>query len=263
MSSPPRSRRTIALTTAPLLLGSLALLALGTPAGANPTCAVGAMTNPPPCCESGATPTMGADQACCPKGPSTDAMGTDTQQCCQGSSGTLATMGDTQTCCQGDMVSLGAYSYLVNGSPAALSSAKAGDSLTVLFHLDGQCGKLRLSFVSYNTTADHNLPDQTVFSSDTGLFGPGDHQLTIKVPPCFFQIDFVYGKVIEHFDPAHGVTYHDEGRFIDGSTGGSECVPQTTTTSTTEIPFFPSAAALTVGVLGAVGGTLFVLRRKL
>ncbi|MEA3204218.1 MAG: hypothetical protein QOI63_1898 [Thermoplasmata archaeon] len=36
-----------------------------------------------------------------------------------------------------------------------------------------------------------------------------------------------------------------------------------TTTTSTEIPVFPSAAALAVGVLGAVGGAAFVLRRRL
>jgi hypothetical protein len=37
----------------------------------------------------------------------------------------------------------------------------------------------------------------------------------------------------------------------------------TTTTTTTEIPFFPSSTALLVGAAGAIGGSLFLLRRRL
>jgi len=41
-----------------------------------------------------------------------------------------------------------------------------------------------------------------VFDSDTGTFGAGRHSLTIVVPDCFFQVDFVGGKVINHFGPS-------------------------------------------------------------
>lgn len=144
----------------------------------------------------------------------------------------------------------------------------AGDEVTVVFTLEG-CGEKTLSFVSYAATEDFALEDQVVFDSDTGTFVEGVHTMDVIIPPCFYQVDFVFGGVIEHFNPPT-VTYHAEGRFIDGTQGGMECPPETTTTPpptttgpSTEIPVFPSAAALAIGVGGAVVGSLFLLRRRL
>ncbi len=187
---------------------------------------------------------------------------------------------------------------------------QAGDEVTIVFTLEG-CGNKVLSFVSYNATANFNLPDQTVYSSDTGNFTAGIHTMDVIVPPCYYQIDFVFGTVIEHFDSAAGVTYHGQNRFIDGTVGGNACPPptceatnscppptceatntcpppaceatntcpppsETTTTtgsttstgttgptSTTQIPVFPSGAAVALGVGGALAATFFVLRRRM
>jgi hypothetical protein len=171
-----------------------------------------------------------------------------------------------------DGPTISAYHYEIGGvsyDHLTGTNTHAGDTVTAVFTLSG-CGEKQVSFVSYNTTADHNLPDQTVFDSDTGTLTAGSHSLTIQVPPCYFQIDLVYGPVIEHFNPPT-VTYHAQNRFIDGLVGGSECTTtttsttttSTTTTTTTEIPFFPSAAAMAIAVGGAVLGSVFMLRRRL
>jgi hypothetical protein len=168
------------------------------------------------------------------------------------------------------------FHYEVGGNTVTLANVHAGDAVSVVFTLNDGCSARQLSFASYNTTSNpSDLDAQTLFDSDTGTFGMGTHTLTVTVPPCYYQLDFVWGPVIEHFDTAHGVTYHGRqtytefpNDFIDGSTGGAACGTQTTTSSsttntTTQIPFFPSATALLVGVGGAALGTLFMLRRKL
>jgi hypothetical protein len=187
----------------------------------------------------------------------------------------------------------------------------AGDDVTVVFTLLG-CGERTLSFAAYDAVADlSDLPAQTVNNADSGDFGNGTHTMDVIVPPCFYQLDFVFGKVIEHFAPDEGVTYHGQQRFIDGTAGGQACTTtsstsgttsdtttstttsteSTSTTSTTsttsettsttsettsttsgtttspttstQIPFFPSGTAVVLGLVGALGGALVMLRRRL
>jgi hypothetical protein len=91
-------------------------------------------------------------------------------------------------------------------------------------------GTIKLSFVSYDATTNLNLADQTVFDSDHGYFGPGYGKLSITVPSCSYQLDFVYGSVITDFLPA---TYHGQDRFISGATKSRACVPEPSKTVTT------------------------------
>jgi hypothetical protein len=176
-----------------------------------------------------------------------------------------------------------AHHFEVNGKTVPLDGAHvhSGDTLTVKFTLNDGCSERRLSFAAYNTTTNQgDLDAQTLFDSDTGVFGMGEHSLTVTVPPCYFQLDFVFGTVIEKFDTAHGgPTYHTRqtytefpNDFIDGLVGGAACETHTTTTTssstttkttTTEIPFFSTTAALLVGVGGALAGVALVLRRRL
>jgi hypothetical protein len=172
--------------------------------------------------------------------------------------------------CDGTIALTGYHYFVLNGvnyTHLADIPLHAGDDVTVVFTLQG-CGEKTLSFVSYNATSDFNLPDQTVFGSDTGSFTEGTHTMDVIVPPCYYQIDFVFGAAIENFNPDGGVTYHDEGRFIDGTQAGQACETHTTTstttgTTTTSIPFFPSGMAVALGMGGALAGTLVVLRRRL
>jgi hypothetical protein len=133
------------------------------------------------------------------------------------------------------------YHYVLKGVEYnRLSDAKshlmAGDEITVVFNVSPDCGNRELSFVSYNATSDFNLKDQTVFDSDTGTFHGADNHMAIKTPPCWWQMDFVMGGVIQKFSPPEG-TYHAQKRFIDGTTGGRSCdTPTPTPTETSSSP---------------------------
>jgi hypothetical protein len=46
--------------------------------------------------------------------------------------------------------------------------------------------------------------------------------MTVVVPRCYFQIDFVCGSVIDHFGPAgSNIFYSAEDRLISADNGGS------------------------------------------
>lgn len=132
--------------------------------------------------------------------------------------------------CEGTMELTGYHYFVLDGvnyTQLADIPLNAGDEVTVVFVLEG-CGEETLSFVSYNATANHNLPDQTVFESDTGNFTAGTHTLDVTVPPCYYQLDFVFGAPIVHFDGTSAGTYHGQDRFIDGVQGGQACeAPET------------------------------------
>ncbi|MEA3190703.1 MAG: hypothetical protein QOD77_1285 [Thermoplasmata archaeon] len=117
-------------------------------------------------------------------------------------------------------------SYTVDGTTYASldGNVVAGAVVTVTFTTTQGCEAL-YSLVSYNADADFDLESQTVFDSETVETGVDTYTLTVTVPDCYFQVDFVGGAVIEHFTPPEG-TYHGEGRFIAGDTGGdTECLP--------------------------------------
>lgn len=164
------------------------------------------------------------------------------------------------------------FYYVIGGQnyTSLPTNLTPGAVIDANFNLGAECSHV-VSFVSYNATAGFALPPQTVFSFSTGEFGPGNHSLQITVPPCYFQLDFVYGPVITQFNETSG-TYHGGHRFIGGRTGGSECLPPTssssttttseTNTTTTEVPFFPSAVALSIGVGSLALVSFLMLRRR-
>jgi hypothetical protein len=107
--------------------------------------------------------------------------------------------------------------------------------------------------VSYDATTNLNLNDQTVHDSDSITLNQqgGGYALTVEVPECSYQLDFVYGDVIENLDPA---TYHGQNRYISGAQQSRECP--------VEVPFFPSTGALVMGVLGSLGAVGLLLHRR-
>ncbi|MHB8634353.1 MAG: hypothetical protein ACYDBQ_10405 [Thermoplasmatota archaeon] len=131
--------------------------------------------------------------------------------------------------CQGANVTLVSYSYVVNGhAQSRLQDGSGplvhqGDSVTVNFDLAG-CNSARYSFVSYKATPNFDLTLQSVYSQATGNFSAGASSMSIVVPPCFFQIDFVTGPVIQHFYVPPDITYHARQSWIDGiQSGNSVC----------------------------------------
>src|SRR6185437_7758385 len=69
-----------------------------------------------------------------------------------------------------------------------------GDTVTANFAV-AKNSSVTLSLVSYHApsaTFDATTANQQVVAdSKTGTFGPGAHSMTVTVPDCYFQIDFV------------------------------------------------------------------------
>ena len=127
-----------------------------------------------------------------------------------------------------DRSSLTAVSYTINGTRTVSSLAgqvAEGDSVTA--HVTVAAGRsVTLSLVSYEAPAPtsnaENLQLQEVFELATGTFGAGAHSLTVKVPDCYFQVDFVGGAAIDRFGPAgSNILYGVQGRLIGFANGGS------------------------------------------
>ena len=110
----------------------------------------------------------------------------------------------------------------------------AGGTATVSFTLAGGCQNVKLSLVSYKApgpTFDANTADQqTVHDSKTVVLGAGNHTLSVAVPNCYYQVDFVYGDVITKFGPAGSSNFYSaQGRLIKARNGGTaSCSPPPT-----------------------------------
>ena len=121
---------------------------------------------------------------------------------------------------------------------AQLSSSSeigiSGGSATVSFAVAAGCSNIKLSLVSYKAPGpafDASTADQqTVHDSRTVLLGAGNHTLTVAMPNCFYQVDFVYGDVIAKLGPAGSSNFYSaQGRLIKARNGGTgSCAPPPT-----------------------------------
>lgn len=137
-----------------------------------------------------------------------------------------------------DKTALTNISYAINGTTTVtdlLGNVQQGDTVTA--HFTVKTGKtIELSLVSYKATAPYsdaeNLQHQKVFQVATGVFTAGTHALTVIVPDCYFQIDFIGGKVISPFGPAgSNILYGAQNRLISFDNGGTKpCDCETTGT---------------------------------
>ena len=125
------------------------------------------------------------------------------------------------------------YDFLINDSARSISDLRDGvnhgDHVTANFQVNPSCENVQLSLVSYKApsdTFDENTADQqTVYQQQTGVFNgsTSTYSLEVDVPPCYFQIDFVKGPVIEHLGPAgSGNFYSAQGRLISADNGDPE-----------------------------------------
>lgn len=155
----------------------------------------------------------------------------------------------TGTCAQTWPNDVTNYSVTAGGSTfSKLSSVKSGDTVVVHFTVMPNCHE-QLSLASYEATSldtsQSGVLSQTLFSSDTGTFGSGSWTLSVVIPSCMYQVDFVRGGVITHFGPIGSNNYY-AGKIFDTAVGGtSECVSgnsqsTTTTTSTTSLTNQPN-----------------------
>lgn len=125
--------------------------------------------------------------------------------------------------------------YTVDGvtSGNLASVAKPGKNVRVCFTVPKSTGFSTYSFVSYSAptaTFDRLTASlQKVFSFQTKNVGPngGDVCFEIKVPDCYYQIDFVKGCVIENLGPANSSNFYgDQARLLATATGGTApCTP--------------------------------------
>jgi hypothetical protein len=134
-----------------------------------------------------------------------------------------------------DKTAISDITYTINGKTTVTTltgNVKEGDKVTVNFTV--KAGKtVELSLVSYKATAPfsnaQNLQYQRISDLATGKFGAGKHCLTVTVPKCYFQLDFVGGKAIDPFGPAgSNILYGAQDRliaFVNGGTKACACEP--------------------------------------
>ena len=124
-------------------------------------------------------------------------------------------------------------SYLISGTAGKKTVANLagnvhqGDTVTANFTVAAGA-YVTLSLVSYHApgpvTTASNIALQEISQVQTTTFGSGKHSLTVTVPDCYFQVDFVGGLAIDHFGPAgSNILYQQEGRLISADMGGDHC----------------------------------------
>ncbi|MDB5320609.1 MAG: sdrD 1 [Phycisphaerales bacterium] len=121
-------------------------------------------------------------------------------------------------------------SYLINGTTVVdqlRGSVHQGDTVQVIFTVPSGAATHQFSFVSYtapgSTFDADNAHQQMIYNSDTGVFGPGVHSLTVTAPDAYFQIDFVCGEIIDHLGPAgSNIFYTPQGRLLGADNGGTQ-----------------------------------------
>jgi hypothetical protein len=112
-----------------------------------------------------------------------------------------------------------------------------GGGAQVSFTVAAACAGVEVTLVSYaapSAAFDESAADQQVLfraTTMTALSGP--QLLTVEVPDCFFQVDFVYGPPLQTLGPAGtGNFYGAQGRLILFATGGVNSCSTSTTTAT-------------------------------
>ncbi|MBJ7596238.1 MAG: hypothetical protein JF886_15525 [Candidatus Dormibacteraeota bacterium] len=143
------------------------------------------------------------------------------------------TGGTTDSVCASSSPQLSDVSFLLGGSKTVSNlrgQAAAGEIVKATFTVPANCS-MQLSLASYTaplpyfTTA--SAPQQTLFDSQTGTFTGGVHSMSITLPTCMYQVDFVHGAVLSHFGPDFY-----EGRLISADNGGTTSCSATTSTPT-------------------------------
>ena len=135
--------------------------------------------------------------------------------------------------------------------------AQPGKTIKVCFTVAKGTGFSTYSFVSYKAPAptfNRLIADmQVVFDRQTVVVGPegGNRCMEIKIPDCYYQVDFVKGCVIEKLGPANSTNFYtDQNRLIATTTGGSApCAPicAVNPAAVTNIKYYllPNATAFT------------------
>lgn len=100
-----------------------------------------------------------------------------------------------------------------------------GDTVEVQFTVNSGHTDM-FSLVSYTAPGSSfsasTASQQRIYQDSSAVFGPGVHTLTVLVPPCYFQVDFVCGAAIDQLGPAgSNIFYSAQGRLISADNGGT------------------------------------------
>jgi hypothetical protein len=121
-------------------------------------------------------------------------------------------------------------SYTVNGTCTysdLRGNTNQGDSVTVTFTILSGHEAHRYTLVSYTAPSaafdPNTASQQQIFDLDTGVFGPGTYTLTVNIPDCYYQIDFVCGAAIDRLGPAgSNIFYSAQERLISADNDGTQ-----------------------------------------
>lgn len=102
----------------------------------------------------------------------------------------------------------------------------AGGVATVHFTVAAGCSGVQLSLVSYqapsSTYNEQTASEQVLYRSATDTFDSGSYTLSVAVPSCYYQVDFVYGTPIQQLGPAGTNNFYGkQGRLIEALNGGT------------------------------------------
>jgi hypothetical protein len=117
----------------------------------------------------------------------------------------------------------------------AIQGASQGGTASVDFTVAADCN-VQLSLVSYQapaaTFSEDTASQQTIFDTATATLAAGAHTLSVDVPNCFFQVDFILGSPIATLGPAGSSNFYSaQGRLISAMNGGTaQCSAGTTDT---------------------------------
>jgi hypothetical protein len=150
---------------------------------------------------------------------------------------------------------------MVKAGPIAIS----GGTASVAFVVAAGCRDIQLSLVSYKapsaTFVEATADQQQLHDAKTQTVSAGTYTLSVAVPSCYYQIDFVYGTPITKLGPAGTNNFYGkQNRLIAAANGGtSSCTttpppPPPISTPTPPSPVSP-AVAVVLTKLERVGTT--------
>jgi hypothetical protein len=141
----------------------------------------------------------------------------------------------------------------------------SGGMATVRFTVASGCNNIVLSLVSYKapgpTFSEETASQQVKYASQTCTTGVDcTGVLTVAVPNCYYQVDFVYGQPIDQLGPAGSNNFYGkQGRLISAVNGGTASCTSTPGggggTGGTSTPSAPPAPAIAVQKLERIAGT--------
>src|SRR5262249_26346274 len=125
------------------------------------------------------------------------------------------------------------YSFLVNNTTTYTDlrgHIHQADQVQVTFTLAPGVSHYEITLVSYEAPGSsfdaNTASQQEIFDEASGFFAAGPPTLTVQIPNCFFQVDFVVACAIEQLGPAGSNNFYTpQGRLISADNGGTQACP--------------------------------------